>query len=282
MKTLDLLFDGDVVAYRASSAVQKDIDWGDGLWTCHAYLEDAIDQFKTIVEGAKNAIHLYVNSINGYERTDCYFAFTDPKQNFRKVLDYEYKHNRASSRKPTCYYGLVEWVKENYRTLQLPTLEADDVLGITATDPINKKINHTPVIISIDKDFKTIPCYFFDFLKEDDGLDFHSPEEAFRNLMIQTLTGDRTDNYKGCPTYGPVKAKRLVDRTPLNELWDTVVRAFEEQGLTREDALRNYRLAHILWFGEYDMGDPTLEPDNPVRFIAPNDFLQMKGMLNTP
>ena len=26
-----LLIDGDILAYKASSSVQKDIDWGDGL-----------------------------------------------------------------------------------------------------------------------------------------------------------------------------------------------------------------------------------------------------------
>lgn len=37
--------DGDILAFKASSAVQKDIDWGDGLWTCHAEVDDAWDYF---------------------------------------------------------------------------------------------------------------------------------------------------------------------------------------------------------------------------------------------
>lgn len=45
-----LLIDGDILAYKASSSVQKDIDWGDGLWTCHAYLEDAIEQFRNLLD----------------------------------------------------------------------------------------------------------------------------------------------------------------------------------------------------------------------------------------
>ena len=35
------LVDADIVAFKAASAAEKPINWGDGLWTLHAYEEEA-------------------------------------------------------------------------------------------------------------------------------------------------------------------------------------------------------------------------------------------------
>ena len=84
------LIDGDLLAYKASSAVQKDIYWGDGLYTCHAYLDDAIDQFEEIIGGIKGILKTNHN----VEMNDYSFVFSDPNDNFRKHLMPDYKNNR--------------------------------------------------------------------------------------------------------------------------------------------------------------------------------------------
>ena len=65
------LIDGDLLAYKASSAVQKDIYWGDGLYTCHAYLDDAIDQFKELMGDIKDTLK---NNHNVSCNKSIYFA----------------------------------------------------------------------------------------------------------------------------------------------------------------------------------------------------------------
>ena len=107
------LIDGDLLAYKASSAVQKDIYWGDGLYTCHAYLDDAIDQFEEIIGGIKDTLKTNHN----VEMNDYSFVFSDPNDNFRKHLMTDYKNNRLDKRKPTCYYGLVDWIRNNYESV---------------------------------------------------------------------------------------------------------------------------------------------------------------------
>ena len=45
---MQLLVDGDIVAYKVASACERPIDWGDGLWTMHSYedeVEDGLNQF---------------------------------------------------------------------------------------------------------------------------------------------------------------------------------------------------------------------------------------------
>lgn len=236
MMKLSLLIDGDIIAYKASSSVQKDIDWGDGLFTCHAFLEDAQDQFKAIIDGILEGI--YENTLERYDVSDMLFFFSD-KDNFRKHYLPDYKSNRKNTRKPTCYNALVEWVYNNYACVKpIKYLEADDLIGIYATSYEN------PIIISMDKDFKTIPAKFFDFGRGE--FKAISEDEANYWHMYQTLIGDATDGYKGCPSYGPVKAKKTLSNIPADKLWDTVVNAYEKEGLTKDDAILQATMARIL------------------------------------
>lgn len=231
-----LLIDGDIIAYKASSAVQKDIDWGDGLWTCHAYLEDAIEQFKVILDGILEG--LYEHTLERYNVSDMLFFFSD-KDNFRKHYLPDYKSNRNKTRKPTCYNDLVEWICCSYNRFKpIKYLEADDLIGIFATSYENT------TIISMDKDFKTIPSKFFDFGRGE--FKVISKDEADYWHMYQTLVGDVTDGYKGCPSCGPVKAKKLLSKVSEGNYWDAVVKAYNKQGLTEDDAILQATMARIL------------------------------------
>lgn len=231
-----LLIDGDIIAYKASSSVQKDIDWGDGLFTCHAFLEDAQDQFKAIIDGILEGI--YENTLERYDISDMLFFFSD-NDNFRKHYLHDYKSNRKNTRKPTCYKALVEWIYNTYKCVKpIKYLEADDLIGIYATSYEN------PIIISMDKDFKTIPAKFFDFGRGE--FKVISKDEADYWHMYQTLVGDATDGYKGCPSYGPVKAKKLLLSVPSDNYWGAVVNAYHEQGLTKDDAILQATMARIL------------------------------------
>lgn len=232
-----LLIDGDIIAYKASSSVQKDIDWGDGLFTCHAYLDDAIDQFKVILDGILEG--LYETILYKYSTADMLFFFSD-KDNFRKHYLPDYKSNRKNTRKPTCYNALVEWVYNNYACVKpIKYLEADDLIGIYATT------YNSPIIVSMDKDFKTIPAKFFDFGRGE--FKAISENEADYWHMYQTLIGDATDGYKGCPSYGPVKAKKLLSEvSEEGNYWDAVVNAYKKQGLTEDDAILQATMARIL------------------------------------
>lgn len=247
------LVDGDLFAYKASSAVQKDIDWGDGLWTCHAFLDDAITQFLDDLEDVENAL----KNNHGITIDKMIFAFSDPKENFRKAILPEYKANRVEKRKPTCYKGLVDWIEDEYACQQYSKLEADDVLGILSY------ITEDSIIISADKDFKTIPGKFYR-ITEDKVYNI-SEDEAEYWHMYQTLTGDTADNYKGCPGIGPKKAIEILDKNKGN-LWKAVVDAYKKKGLTEEDALVQARVSYILRKrSEYDEPTATVYPYNPPK-----------------
>ena len=79
-----------------------------------------------------------------------------------------------------------------------------------------------------------------------------TPEEGMKWHYIQTLAGDQTDGYSGVPGIGIKRAVALFEEHGYK--WSVVVQAFEDKGLTKEDALVNARLAKILQAENYVNG----------------------------
>ena len=237
-KPLQLLFDADMLVFRASASCEREIKWHDELWTLHADAAEAEAHVDDAVASLTEKVLNHLKYTGEYQIIMC---FSDA-ENFRKSILPTYKLNRADKRKPVCYYGVKEWVMDNFTCYQRPGLEADDCMGILAT---HKEPN--AILISGDKDFKTVPGRFYDFLR--DTYYEISEEEADYWHLYQTLIGDTADNYKGCPGVGPVAAKKLLDESPT---WNAVVAAFEKKGLTEDDALVQARVARILRASDYD------------------------------
>lgn len=261
-----ILLDTDILCYRAASSVQKDIDWGDGLYTCHAYLSDAED----VLADTLNAIKGELEDM-GYKNNFYIFCLSD-KENFRKTLNPSYKSNRANHRKPTCYYGLIDSLKKSIdpsksAILSHKGLEGDDTIGIAATGYAKRNPDGDVLIVSMDKDFKTIPCDFYNFKSKDMYNNSLQLLNAFNNTIYQVLTGDITDGYKGAKGYGKKTASKLIDQHKSNpeELWKHVVdKAFKGD---EEEALLQYRMAHILWDSEYDFTKEKVVFKHPLELL---------------
>lgn len=234
---LTVLFDADMLVYKACASVEEPIEWDNDLWTLHA---DAREAQMKVDDTVMTIMDKILNHKKYEGRYEIIMCFSD-KENFRKKILPTYKLNRVGKRKPVCYFGVKKWVEEHYRCYQKPTLEADDCMGILAT--MHKDV----VVVSGDKDFKTIPTTFYNYLS--DEWQETTEEQANYWHLYQTLIGDTADNYKGCPSVGPVTALKILGENPT---WQTVVKAFEKQGLTEADALVQARVARILRKSDYD------------------------------
>lgn len=238
MDKVTLLVDGDVVAYKATAAVEQEIDWGDDLHTLHS---DA-DQAKEIIE---RQIDSWCGKLDA---TNVVVAFSD-SHNFRKDIYPLYKSNRANKRKPLAYKEVKAWIEDQWTCYQRPSLEGDDVLGILATS--DKIIRGQKIIVSVDKDFKTIPGYFWNPDRDEQPV-FYDFIDADYWHMMQTLMGDKTDGYPGLPGCGPAKAEKILHPSSYSDMWPAVVAAYEKAGLTEADALVQARCARILRNSDYD------------------------------
>lgn len=234
---MKLIVDADIIAYQSCAAVEKEVQWDDDTFTLHSTLEDA-----------KAVFYEFFHDLKASADTDdvifCWSSFT----NWRKQLDETYKAHRKGVRKPLAYLALKHYINAHYDNVTFPNLEGDDVLGILATR------NPECVIWSLDKDLKQIPGKH---LVDDEVIEI-SREAADRFHLYQTLVGDASDGYKGCPGIGPVKAEKIVDGG-----WVAVCDAYVKAGLTENDAIHQARLARILRDGEYD------EENNEVQLWTP-------------
>lgn len=247
---LKILFDGDMLLFRASASCEREIKWDDEIWTLHSDAKEVKAKFdEMVLTYADNAMQK-MKYEGEYQYIIC---FTSPNS-FRKKLLPSYKENRKDKRKPLAYYNVLRWVKENYNCVEADGLEADDCIGIMAT-----LYAQSSIIISGDKDFKTIPGLFYDFIHNE--LHIINKVEADYWHLYQTLVGDTTDNYKGCPKVGAVSAKRLLEKYPT---WQTVVQAYEKAGLSEHEALIQARVARILRAEDYDLKTKEIILWSPV------------------
>lgn len=229
-----LLIDGDVLAYQSAFIAQANIQWEGELWTTHSDLALA-----------KNWVIERLEMFKEKTGADAFVIAISDKNNFRRKLNPLYKANRRSKFAPIGLSPMRDWMAEEYGTVIYPNLEADDTIAIMATDltPDEERI-----IVSIDKDFKSVPCTFYDFNR--DEIHDVSVEDANKYHLMQTMAGDPVDGYKGIPGVGAVKAMRLLDKNGAN--WDTVLKAYSDAQLTEEEALTNAWMAYLIQHKEFD------------------------------
>ncbi|TAE75125.1 MAG: hypothetical protein EAZ84_09935 [Verrucomicrobia bacterium] len=250
-----LLIDADILAYKATSANQKKYDWGDGVVSTSA-------DFTTAKRTARDTINALMDDLKADEMIVC---LSDDVNNFRKEIYPAYKTNRKGTERPQYLYDLKEWLADKYPTRITANLEADDVMGILATEPsVDERI-----MVSEDKDMMTVPGLLFRPNQPQLGVFRVSPLEATRFLFWQTIVGDQTDGYPGAKGVGKASpfALDVLEAEDEIEAWDEVLMAYQSAGLTEKDAVQQCNLARILKHG--DMAGnrviPWVPPYDPER-----------------
>ena len=227
---MSLLIDADYIVYKCCAATETEIDFGEDLIVVTSRFSEAYDYVERELYNIASDLGCFDDSI----------LFFSDSVNFRKSLDPAYKGHR-NRKKPCGYKRVINKLKEEYNVVVMPTLEADDAMGIYAT----KEPGH--IICSPDKDMRQIPGDLYDL---SEGVVTITPEEGYRWHLIQTMAGDQTDGYAGVPGIGIKRAAALLDEHGNN--WKTVVDAFAEKDLDESVALLNARLAKILQAEDYD------------------------------
>jgi len=227
---MSLLIDADFIVYKCCAASETEIDFGDDVIV-------VTSKFSEAYEYVERELYNIANDIGCFDESILFFS---DSVNFRKSIDPAYKGHR-NRKKPCGYKRVINKLKEEYPVVVMPSLEADDAIGIYAT----KEEGH--IICSPDKDMRQIPGDLYDLTNEVVTI---TKEEGERWHLIQTMAGDQTDGYGGVPSIGIKRADALL--TEKGATWDTVLETFLEKGLTEDDAIMNARLAKILQVEDYD------------------------------
>ena len=227
---MSLLIDADYIVYKCCAACETEIDYGDDVIVVTSKFSEALAAVERDLYNIANDLGCFDDSI----------LFFSDSNNFRKSLAPDYKGHR-NRKKPCGYKRVIKALQETFPVVIIPTLEADDALGIYAT----REQGH--IICSPDKDMRQIPGELYNFT---DGVEYITKEEGDRWHLIQTMAGDQTDGYSGVPGIGIKRADALLEQHGSN--WQTVVDAFAEKDLDEDVALLNARLAKILQAENYD------------------------------
>lgn len=240
-----LLLDADIIAYQLAATAQRSYRFP-GMVSPAVALDDW--------EGQPERIDAEVNKLCRQLETDkvivCLSCPT--AENWRLKVLPTYKGNRKDVVRPEYLARIKDYLEAEYPSYRRDTLEADDIMGILSTHPT--LVKGKKVIVSEDKDMKTIPGWLFN-PRKDKAPRAVSELEAKWWHLYQTLVGDATDGYSGCPGVGPKKAISYIGEMGQQgglTAWMNVLRAYQMRRLTEEDALVQARVARICRASDYD------------------------------
>lgn len=272
-----LILDGDIPIFQFAMTAESATDWGDGFWTLHADEYEAVRALDSWIERLKEEVE-----------ADAIVVALSHANNFRYGVLPSYKHNRSDKRQPMLRPILKQHIEDNYAIYKKDGLEGDDVLGILATHPT--LIKGESIMATIDKDLKTIPGLHYRWATKTQEASIYTVTEDEADLfhLIQTLAGDTTDGYSGCPNIGMVVAERILLDEPhvvvpepyqvtrgkdkgtegvkwvkkYHEAitpWETVVSYFIKADLTELHALQQARVARICRSTDYNFKEQRVE-----------------------
>jgi len=242
---MKLLIDADFIVYKSCAAAETEIDWGNDVILVTSKFSDAMKATEREIRKLKNFFMWDIPEV---------ILFFSDSTNFRKEILPAYKGHR-NRKKPCGYRRIINALKVTHEVIIMPTLEADDAMGIYATK------NPGNTICSPDKDMRQIPGNLFNM----DDFKLIGYDEGAKWHLIQSCSGDQTDGYSGCPGIGVKRATTIFEDKGYS--WKTVVEMYKEKDLTEEDALINARLARILTVDDYDF-----EKHKPIQWTPKADY----------
>ena len=142
---------------------------------------------KTLEEAIQTCDN-YINDLLNLTKADSYTLFLTTGSTFRVKLDPSYKANRVGMEKPKWFYEVKQHLIDHWDAVEVPGLEADDLVSIT------KNSLENCFIIASDKDIlRCIPGRHFDARRGQLVFAEVSYHEATFNFAVSLLTGDTVD-----------------------------------------------------------------------------------------
>lgn len=252
MKT-ELLIDGDLYAFSTAIALEEDNPFVEG--------EKQFDE-----ELGKKVLTKRLKEIEKRFKPDSItVCLSCPREeNYRLTMVSDtYKQHRAKKAGPIGLRAMKDFIVNNYDVVTEPFLEADDLLGMMATDP-NR--SGRKIVVSWDKDVTAIEGESFNPQK--DSFKKVSKVVSLKFFLYQALIGDSADGYKGLNKIGPKRAKAFLNSIkPLSMAWEKMVELALKQGHDEEYMLQQCRLAWIMRHGDYDWKTKEIKLWTPERIM---------------
>lgn len=278
-KPIALLIDGDVFAFQGAASAEFTVE-----------LEDTYHRVAHMSDAKHHVLSNITELAKQLKATKVINTLSCPTRRYwRHDVIETYKGGRKNVKGPISLGGLKEWMQTVYESYIWPNMEADDVLGVLATDP-SFLPEYTKIVVSIDKDMKTIPDTYIYNPDKDYQPWFNHRGEADMWFLAQAIGGDFTDGYSGVHGISTDGAEKFLiepfryeqyehtfksgPRKGVSEprwrkveaseiMWENILTLYAKAGQTPEDALDNARVARILRHEEYNQKTNEVTLWNP-------------------
>lgn len=202
---------------------------------------------KTVQE-ALDTCDAYIKDILNFTQADSYIMFLTTGTTFRFEFDKSYKANRVGMEKPLWFHEVKAHMIKEWDAVEVPGLEADDLVVIT------KNHMNNCFIVAADKDIiDCVPGKHFDARKGRTQFVTTSESEAEYSFAKSLLTGDSVD---GIPNLvkgmGPKTAEgelaKRIDHHMINPLYAAFTTFVDTLGETQgiERFYKQYKLLKIV------------------------------------
>lgn len=228
------IVDVDSVVYRCgyASDSNKDTDGNviqEPLSYCLSSVKSSVASIMDVFEPSERS-RIFLQGGGNYRNT---LATIQP-----------YKGNRDSSKRPTWYDEIREYLIEYCGAELITGMETDDACGIEQW----KNKDRSTCIVSIDKDLDMIPGWHYNFVKQE--MYYVTLAEANKKFWLQALTGDTTDNIRGIPKVGIKTAEKILSGiTGWTDMAATVMKTYADKGIADEF----HENATLLWIQRENM-----------------------------
>lgn len=165
-------------------------------------LNEAKDKLNTIIGSI-------LDDLNETCELDDVVLCSGSTNNFRKTVLSSYKANRTQD-KPNFLNDLHKYAKEELDSKFTDGYETDDVVATLWKQSVEELGENSVIVVANDKDYKQLPCWYFDTYFKRRELYKISEVEALRNFYTQMIVGDSADNVNYCKGYGASYAKKLL------------------------------------------------------------------------
>lgn len=241
-KDLKIRYDGDGLVYGAGFSADSQFvkatkeEFPD---ITDAALEEYVANADYVSHALHNVKTRMEYALNKFSEEDCKLYIQEGTTFRYDVATLQpYKGNRKDARRPKYYTEIRDYMLDTWKAIPVKHIETDDALGI-------EQMNHpdkSTVIITQDKDLKTIPGWHFDPMK--DILFYQNMRDANNFLFYQMLVGDTADHIPGIKRIGDKRATDIIEacnndtdliREKVKELYigqygDTWEAAYQEVG----------------------------------------------------
>jgi 5'-3' exonuclease len=206
------------------------------------------DGYHTLEDAKVKFDEVFASIINRIEDDyiiDKVITFNGAIGNFRKQISKKYKANRIDAQRPPILNEMHDYVKEVYSSIVGRGVETDDMVATYWTTLSNTFGRDEVLIVSIDKDYKQLPCLIYDYHYKKQCYYNISEAEARYNFYEQMITGDAADNVNYCKGYGPAYCRKAFKDLVSNYSYMRVVFGLYKQ-LYRSKAREKFVECHQL------------------------------------